>query len=476
MPPKTPAGARKFAAQASNRREAYIQALIDLRALADSTAKAYEELAEDAEVKDAAGGVEQAVPAEGDARPLADHLANVKLLEKAEAGILTETIQLRSDNGVFWVDVTLNGKVTIPMIFDTGAGILSLGKADAAKVGLVPSPSDRTITLQVADGSSHEAKMMTLDSVRVGKFTVRNVECAVSSKEKSNVPPLLGGPFLKHFTFKMNQAAGTVTFTKIETPETATPKQGRRQGEDRRTFATRPDDPAEGRARCRECRHAVSGQGRAPLTRPPGTLSRRERVRGEGLAGQERRRSAVRIRSATGRPCGQAASAASEVGRRPGRGHRRQGLVEGAGLLPLAVDLVVAQVAEHGRHGDALGGRLAEVAAAVAVQVGRLLPVLLQQPRLLGRERVAAGRDVLAEVAPVGHLADDDVHPPVHPDRLDRGDFLLEALLHQAAAIFSREVGRPPLRLHGDQAEVGLGQPCRRRVGACRGPRRGSCT
>ena len=71
------------------------------------------------------------------------------------------------------------------------------------------------------------------------------------------MPPLLGGPFLKHFTFKMNQAAGTVTFTKIETPETATPK-AVRQGEDRRTFATWSDDPADGRPGRRERRDPVS--------------------------------------------------------------------------------------------------------------------------------------------------------------------------------------------------------------------------
>ena len=180
-----PAASKEIRAEASNRREAYIQALIDLRALADSTAKSYEELAEDAEVKDALAALSKPSRPKVTLGPSRTHLANVKILEKAEAGILTETIQLRSDNGVFWVDVTLNGKVTIPMVFDTGAGILSLGEADADKVGLVPSPSDRTITLHVADGSSHEAKMMTLDSVRVGKFTVRNVECAVSSEEKS---------------------------------------------------------------------------------------------------------------------------------------------------------------------------------------------------------------------------------------------------------------------------------------------------
>ena len=251
---------KEIRAQASNRREAYIQALIDLRALADSTAKSYEELAEDAEVKDALAALSKPNRPKVMLGPSRTHLANVKILEKAEAGILTETIQLRSDNGVFWVDVTLNGKVTIPMVFDTGAGILSLGKADAAKAGLVPSPSDRTITLQVADGSSHEAKMMTLDSVRVGKFTVRNVECAVSSEEKSNVPPLLGGPFLKHFTFKMNQAAGTVTFTKIETPETAAPKavrKGKTVAPSRRGRTTRPKTaPPPGRPTLRERRRS----------------------------------------------------------------------------------------------------------------------------------------------------------------------------------------------------------------------------
>ncbi len=212
---------KEVRAQAANRREAYIQALLDLRALSDSTAKTYDELGDDAGVKEALAAMSVPNKPTVTLGPSRTHLANVKLLEKAEGGILTETIQLRSDNGVFWVDVTLNGKTTLPMVFDTGAGIVSLGASDAAKAGVTPSESDRTITLSVADGTSHEAKLVTLDSVRVGKFTVKNVECAVSSKEKSDVPPLLGGPFLKHFTFKMNQAAGTVTFSKIETPETA---------------------------------------------------------------------------------------------------------------------------------------------------------------------------------------------------------------------------------------------------------------
>ena len=189
--------------------------------------------------------------------PSRTHLANVKLLEKAEGGILTETIQLRSDNGVFWVDVTLNGKTTIPMVFDTGAGILSLGEADAAKAGLVPSPSDRTITLQVADGSSHEAKLMTLDSVRVGKFTVRNVECAVSSKEKSERAAAARRPLPEAFHLQDESGGGDGDLheDRDARDRDADDPEGRPQGEDRRTFATRSDVP-----------------GRRP-PRPPGKTS-----------------------------------------------------------------------------------------------------------------------------------------------------------------------------------------------------------
>ncbi len=50
-----------------------------------------------------------------------------------------------------------------------------------------------------------------------------------------------------------------------------------------------------------------------------------------------------------------------------------QGLVKLGGSLALAVDLVVAQVPQDIRNGHAAGGRLAVLAAAMAVKVrGRL--------------------------------------------------------------------------------------------------------
>ena len=264
---------KEIRAQASNRREAYIQALLDLRALADSTAKAYEELAEDAEVKEALAALSKPSRPKVTLGPSRTHLANVKLLEKAEAGILTETIQLRSDNGVFWVDVTLNGKVTIPMIFDTGAGILSLGEADAAKAGLVPSPSDRTITLNVADGSSHEAQD---DDARLRPGR------EVHGPER-RVRRLLGGeveraaaarrPLPEAFHLQDESGGGDGDLHEDRDARDRDPED-RPQGEDRRTFATWSDVPGEGRPVRQRCRYAVrEGELSRPVTSAPSGAS-----------------------------------------------------------------------------------------------------------------------------------------------------------------------------------------------------------
>ena len=58
---------------------------------------------------------------------------------------------------------------------------------------------------------------MTLDSVRVGKFTVKDVRCAVLPAGLTQAPPLLGGSFLRHFSYRHNPGGGKVTFWKVQT-------------------------------------------------------------------------------------------------------------------------------------------------------------------------------------------------------------------------------------------------------------------
>ena len=106
-----------------------------------------------------------------------------------------------------------------------------------------------------------------------------------------------------------------------------------------------------------------------------------------------------------------------QVGAGEVAGFGRQGLVELAGALALAVDLVVAEVAEDVGHGDSAGGRLAMLAAAVAVEVRGRLAVFFEQLLVAqGQGVVAAGGHVLAEHVAVGHLADDGMDPLVGED------------------------------------------------------------
>jgi hypothetical protein len=91
----------------------------------------------------------------------------------------TDRIKLKKDGGVWWLDVTLNGKVTKPFVYDTGASTLSIPAELGIELGLKPKNGDHEVHVQVADGSLVKVNKTTMDSVKVGKFTVHNTECTV---------------------------------------------------------------------------------------------------------------------------------------------------------------------------------------------------------------------------------------------------------------------------------------------------------
>ena len=85
----------------------------------------------------------------------------------------------------------------------------------AAKIGLTPEASDQTVQLHDATGGITTAKMMTIPTVRVGPFTVNNVDCAVLPPNKRDVPLLLGQSFINQFTHKVDN--GRLLLSKVET-------------------------------------------------------------------------------------------------------------------------------------------------------------------------------------------------------------------------------------------------------------------
>jgi hypothetical protein len=96
-----------------------------------------------------------------------------------KSGGETDRIPLAKDNGVYKIDVVFNGRFTKSLYYDTGASTVSMSEVMAAEIGVTQKSGDRDGLAQIADGSVMAVKQATINSVRVGKFTVENVECSI---------------------------------------------------------------------------------------------------------------------------------------------------------------------------------------------------------------------------------------------------------------------------------------------------------
>ena len=217
--------------KANGTRERYIQSILDLRQLADSIDAQYKQLASDPAVKYT---IEQFSTSTGKSYQLTaspSFRASMKRLKSLEDTVLSETIPLRVDpGGTLKVSVVIDGKHTYEMVLDSGASLISLPQKVAAKCGITVSSTDPSITLQLADGSTIHGKLVTIPSVRVGKFTAENVECAVLGADAISAELLLGMSFLGNFKFEINAQEGTLTMVKVETSDPKSTKLRKTEG------------------------------------------------------------------------------------------------------------------------------------------------------------------------------------------------------------------------------------------------------
>lgn len=193
---------KQISALGDETREQYIQQVIDLSGKAETVSNQYKDLTADDDVKAALKAAKARMgPSEG----FVTASNRLKLFRKAFS---SDVVAVKMDSGVPTVEVTINGKVTRTMTVDSGASLVCI-PADLAKdLQLVPGPNDPEITLQLADGRSHKAHQMSLKSVRVGTFTVEDVDCAVLEADLISAEPLLGGSFLQNFIYKLDPKAG----------------------------------------------------------------------------------------------------------------------------------------------------------------------------------------------------------------------------------------------------------------------------
>jgi clan AA aspartic protease (TIGR02281 family) len=254
-------------AEVAERREKYMQALIDLRTSVNEVKGKYEALAKNQDVTKALDALSQSTKIRqrlGPSKALNDA---IHLLEKSEGAVKTESVTLLRDGGVFHVMATL-GKTPTKMVFDTGAGLTTVSANLAKKIGVKPAPGEAKIQLRTADGTLVDGKLGLIPAVRVGKFTVPNVECAVMPLEKGEVDPLLGQSFLKNFKVEFNPDAGKLTLKQVETAAT--------QAETAAAEAA-PDQPAP----------KATAKAKRQVRQPRPTAKAKRSTRGRGATGAD---------------------------------------------------------------------------------------------------------------------------------------------------------------------------------------------
>ncbi len=203
-------------AKLNEAREEYIELALGSRRLADEIEAAYASKAVDIDVKAALARFNLATGKQFALSATPGFQANVRRLKQLEDTVLSESIDLQDDGGkTMNVNVMVNGRYQQEMVLDSGASLISLPLEVALKFGLKPSEKDPRITLQLADGREIDGRLMKLASVRIGKFQVDNVECAVLSESAVAAQPLLGMSFLEHFKFEIDSSAKKLTMVKV---------------------------------------------------------------------------------------------------------------------------------------------------------------------------------------------------------------------------------------------------------------------
>ena len=215
-------------AAASDAREAYIQYVLELRGTARELETEYNQLFTDPEVKTAI----QRLNADATkkiklttSRSLKTSLGRLKELEK---NVLTDSIPLHRDRGgTLTASVVVNGKKATRMVVDSGASLISMPQKIADALKIRPKKNDPAVKLKLADGGEVAGTLVRLQTVRVGQFTVNDVECVILGVEAANAEPLLGMSFLGNFKFELNAQKSQLTLTEVKAGATGNRKRRR---------------------------------------------------------------------------------------------------------------------------------------------------------------------------------------------------------------------------------------------------------
>jgi len=206
--------------QINSNREQFVQKVLDVRQYSNSFDEKMKTMDADERFQVVKKDIETKMSVE--TKPLGETRSLARLrksLVKLESGVLSDTIPLSDENGsgTFEATVTINGKPPIELIVDSGASLICLPQKVADDLGIVVGSDAQKIIMTIADGSKIPGKLVYLESVRLGKFSAKNIECVVLGREATNAPSLLGMSFLGQFKFELDAAKGELKMFSVET-------------------------------------------------------------------------------------------------------------------------------------------------------------------------------------------------------------------------------------------------------------------
>ncbi len=141
-------------------------------------------------------------------------LSELPGIRKLRDTVREAVIKLTMDSGTPSANVMLNNKVSVLMTVDTGAASMTITSQTAKQLGLKINASNATIKTVNANGKVTEARLVVLESVRLGQFVVENVECWVYPPDVDG-SNLLGGTFLRNFVSRMDLAVRELHLTQV---------------------------------------------------------------------------------------------------------------------------------------------------------------------------------------------------------------------------------------------------------------------
>ncbi len=200
-------------------RDEFVQELQNLRTQSDAVSAKWTALAGDAVVQEALESVNKALGTKFALQPASSFATNLKQLKSLEETVKSDAIKLDNERNSLWVNVQINDKHKNRMIVDSGASTLSISEKMARDMGIKLDAGGVPVRVSLADGRIVPGTMVKLDSVRVGKFTVQDVDCCVLGSDAPDAPPLLGMSFLGQFKFEVDANQAELKLLKVDSGE-----------------------------------------------------------------------------------------------------------------------------------------------------------------------------------------------------------------------------------------------------------------